>query len=91
MDRTFSRGLVLVKWWLLAIPHYLIVGIFLGGTWLAWRTDNHSADWPGLIGITVLIAGVILAVTGRYPEQLYDFVLGAAAINMFRSASDRRS
>jgi Domain of unknown function (DUF4389) len=71
-----SRGLVLVKSWLLAIPHYLIVGIFLGGTWLAWRTDSHSADWPGLIGISVLIAGVILAVTGRYPEQLYDFVLG---------------
>jgi Domain of unknown function (DUF4389) len=74
--RRLSRGLVLVKWWLLAIPHYLIVGIFLGGTWLAWRTDSQSADWPGLIGISVLIAGVILAVTGRYPEQLYDFVLG---------------
>jgi hypothetical protein len=71
-----SRGLVLVKWWLLAIPHYLIVGIFVGGTWLAWRTDTQSADWPGLIGITVVIAGVILAVTGRYPEELYDFVLG---------------
>ena len=27
-----SRGLVLVKWWLLAIPHYLIVGLLVGGT-----------------------------------------------------------
>jgi hypothetical protein len=73
-----SRGLVLVKWWLLAIPHYLIVGIFLGGgAWLGWRADTDSAGWvPGLIGISVLIAGVILTVTGRYPQQLYDFVLG---------------
>src|SRR4051812_46639438 len=28
-----SRGLVLVKWWLLALPHYLIVAVFAGGAW----------------------------------------------------------
>src|ERR687883_1184746 len=28
---SLSRRLVLVKWWLLAIPHYLIVGVFAGG------------------------------------------------------------
>src|SRR3954466_8464461 len=27
---SLSRGLVLVKWWLLAIPHYLIIGVFTG-------------------------------------------------------------
>jgi hypothetical protein len=73
-----SRGLVLVKWWLLAIPHYLVVGLFLGGgSWLAWRAGSHGSDWtPGLIGLLALIAAVILAFTGRYPQQLYDFLLG---------------
>src|ERR671918_551529 len=28
---SLSRGLVLVKWWLLALPHYLVVGVFVGG------------------------------------------------------------
>jgi len=30
-----SRGLVLVKWWLLAIPQYIIVGLFVGSGALA--------------------------------------------------------
>ena len=73
-----SRGLVLVKWWLLAIPHYLVVGIFLGGgTWALWQaTDAHTSGAPGLIGLIVLIAAVVLLFTGRYPQQLFDFVLG---------------
>ncbi len=71
-----SRGLVLVKWWLLAIPHYLVVGVFLGGgTWFASRAGREG--WtPGLIGLLAVIAGVVLLFTGRYPRQLYDFVLG---------------
>jgi hypothetical protein len=63
-----SRGLVLVKWWLLAIPHYLIVGIFLG----SWQLSGGI----GLIGILVLIAVVILLFTSRYHRDLYDFVMG---------------
>jgi hypothetical protein len=59
-----SRRLVLVKWWLLAIPHYLIVGVFVGGA------------SSGLIGLLVLVAAVILTVTGAYPRSLFDLVLG---------------
>jgi hypothetical protein len=73
-----SRGLVLVKWWLLAIPHYIVIGFFVGGgVWAAWRADSQLGVFPGgLIGILVLIAAVVLAVTGRYPQQIFDFVLG---------------
>jgi hypothetical protein len=65
-----SRGLVLVKWWLLAIPHYLVIGLFVGGTYAVWHVGG------GLIGVLVLIAAVIVAVTGSYPEPVFDFVLG---------------
>ncbi|HWL35571.1 MAG TPA: DUF4389 domain-containing protein [Frankiaceae bacterium] len=68
-----SRGLALVKWWLLAIPHYLVVGVLVGGGWFLAQTDWFGG---GLIGLLVLVAGVALAFTGRYPEQLFDLVLG---------------
>ena len=74
-----SRGLVLVKWWLLAIPHYIIIAFFIGGgTWLAWRSDDWQWSWGGggLVGVLVLVAGIILAFTGSYPRPLLDFILG---------------
>ena len=73
-----SRGLVLVKWWLLAIPHYLVVGFFLGGGgYAASRLGQWAAGaGGGLVGLVALFAGVALLVTGRYPRGLFDFVLG---------------
>src|SRR3954452_12622042 len=74
-----SRGLVLVKSWLLAIPHYLIVGVFAGGgSWLAWNYGHGEINWAGngLIGLLALIAAVALAFTGRYPQSIFDIVLG---------------
>ncbi len=73
-----SRGLVLVKWWLLAIPQYVIVGVLAGGgSWLAWKGESWSWSWGGgLIGLLVLIAGVALLFTGRYPRGIFDLVLG---------------
>lgn len=73
-----SRGLVLVKWWLLAIPHYLIVSLLVGGAGYAVQqgSDDTVARGAGLIGLLVLVAGVLVLFTGRYPQQLFDFILG---------------
>jgi hypothetical protein len=74
-----SRGLVLVKWWLLALPHYLIVAVFAGGAFAGFNAANDDWAWTsggGLIGLLVLIAGVVLLFTGRYPRSIFDFVMG---------------
>lgn len=76
-----SRGLVLVKWWLLAIPHYLVVGLFLGGAgWAASDAARTSDTWfaggAGLISLLVLFAAVVLLFSGRYPRSIFDLVLG---------------
>jgi len=60
-----SRGLVLVKWWLLAIPHYIIVGLFVG--------YNNNI---GLIGILTLINAIILLFSGKLPEDIFKLVIG---------------
>jgi len=75
-----SRGLVLVKWWLLALPHYVVVGLFVGGgTWFARRADQNW-DWSwgsgGLVSVLVCISAVVLLFRGTYPRALFDVVLG---------------
>ncbi|MBB3083625.1 DUF4389 domain-containing protein [Geodermatophilus sabuli] len=74
-----SRGLVLVKSWLLALPHLLLLSLFVGGgIWLAGGDGPEDSGWAagGLIGLLVLVAGIVLLFTGRYPQPVYDFVLG---------------
>jgi hypothetical protein len=76
---SLSRGLVLVKWWLLALPHYLVVSIFAGGAWAGLNAASDDWAWTsggGLIGLLVFIAGVVLLFTGRYPTPIFDFVMG---------------
>ena len=54
-----SRGLVLVKWWLLAIPHYLVVGDLRRRLVLRPASGGAAGDshWygGGLIGLLVLV------------------------------------
>jgi hypothetical protein len=76
-----SRGLIFVKWFL-AIPHFLVLSVFLGGA--LWLSDSSATEngWDsgansaGLIALLVLFAAVALLFTGRYPTTIYDFVLG---------------
>ena len=65
LDGHLSRWLWLVKW-VLVIPPF---------------TLHRNDDWgwtsgAGLIGCLVLIAGVVLLFTRRYPKGIFDFVLG---------------
>jgi hypothetical protein len=75
-----SRGLVLVKWWLLAIPHYLVLSILLGGgPYLSYQfggSGGTAVQGGGLVGLLVLIAGLALLFTGSYPRGLFDLVIG---------------
>jgi hypothetical protein len=66
--RKLSRGLVLVKWWLLAIPHYAVVAIFMGG-----GGDNGGG---GLDWVLAVIAGFVLLFTGKYPKDIFKLVVG---------------
>jgi hypothetical protein len=71
-----SRGLVLVKSWLLAIPQYFVVGVIGGGAFLASRSHGAWRGTPGLIGVLVLVAVVALLFTGRYPRGIAVLVVG---------------
>jgi Domain of unknown function (DUF4389) len=63
-----SRGLVLVKWWLLALPQYIVIAAFSG-----W---GRPFSGPGLVGVLVLFAAVVLLFKNRYPRDMFDFVMG---------------
>ncbi|MET3950476.1 DUF4389 domain-containing protein [Arthrobacter sp. UYEF36] len=75
-----SRGLVLVKSWLLAIPHLLIIALLTGTAQTTW--EYRDGDWVqvsaglSLFGLLVLIAGLILLFTGVYSRGLFDFLMG---------------
>ena len=76
-----SRGLVLVKWWLLAIPQYAVVAVFAGGAAYTGTSGGGQAGWTdafsgGLIGLLVFFAAIAMLFADRYPRGLYDLVVG---------------
>jgi hypothetical protein len=72
-----SRGLVLVKWWLLAIPQYLVVAILTSGTVLRAAGNRWwFGGGLGLIGWLALFAVVALLFVGRYPRGIAVLVVG---------------
>ena len=74
-----NRWLPLVKW-LLAVPHYLLVGALVGAAFGATSTRGNNREvvynGPSLIAAGVLIAAIALLFTARYPTGLYDLVVG---------------
>ena len=84
-----SRGLVLIKWWLLAIPQYIVIAILAGnwsfgwgggwgddwGWWSAWSSFAWGPTGGGLIAILVLFAAIALLFTGRYPRGLFELTV----------------
>lgn len=75
-----NNGLVIVKGWLLAIPHLAIVGIFLSGASSAAGSMGgngwSSGATASLLSLLVLVAAVILLFTGKYRQPLFDLILG---------------
>ena len=62
-----SQGLVLVKWWLLAIPHYVVVGLLQGG--LGYR-------FGGLQLALVIFGAIGNLFNDKYPPDIWKLVMG---------------
>jgi len=74
-----SRGLVLVKSWLLALPHHIILALLFGFTSRRENAEGQMVidySWPGLVPLMVLLALIAVLFTGTYPKPFYDMVMG---------------
>ena len=69
-QQRLSRSKVWVKWWLLAIPHYAIVALFVGGAVPNFRLAG------GLTVVLAIVAGVHVALRRGYPDSIFDLVMG---------------
>ena len=90
-----SRLKVLFKWWLLAIPHYVVLTFIWGNPQLqefvgdvlasgAAELSESALDalplaillGMGLDNLLALIAGVALLFSGRYPQDIFELLMG---------------
>ena len=71
-----SRGLVLIKWWLLALPQLVIVAVLTASWSFGDRGGAGMLMSGGLLGLLVFVGALILLFTGRYPPRLHDLVVG---------------
>lgn len=66
--KKLSHGLIWIKWWLLAIPHWIIIGIFQGG--------YGGRGGGGLTMILAIIGIIVVLFTGKYPPDIFKLVIG---------------
>jgi hypothetical protein len=65
------RGLELVTWWPLALPHSLVVAVFAAGWAFGGARGWRSASAGGLISLLAVIGRIIRLVGRRYPRDLF--------------------
>ncbi len=71
-----SRGRVLVKWWLLVIPQYLVLALIGGAVGTTVSGNDWQVPFGGLLPLLVLLVAVALLFGGTYPRGLFDFIVG---------------
>jgi hypothetical protein len=65
------RGLRLIGWWLLGIPHYAIAGFLAGGL---FGLGSHY--WGGVLAVLMLVVAVLLLVRNSYPRGIFELAMG---------------
>ena len=69
-----SRGLVPLTWFM-AIPHLVIVALIMGSLLTFVQSSDVASGAFSVLNVLVVIAGVFLLITGRYPQPLFDLLI----------------
>lgn len=74
-DERPSRGSVPLRWFM-AIPHLVIVALIMGDLFTPNESTDATAGAFSILNVLVVIAGIFLLITSRYPRPLFDLLLG---------------